>query len=90
MTAQGLYIIAAWFCLVGSIAAAVIWLINSDKQLNQFRANLRPGDYCRAKLPGGKMVRVQIIRRNSQLSVVARDVDTYTTWIIKTAQIFRP
>lgn len=85
--------ITIWVILAAALtitAMVSIYFLNQEKDLKQFRENLRVGDLCRVRIKDGSIIRARIVCRNSAISFVAIDIDSRQRRITSVTQILRP
>lgn len=81
-----LFAAAALFCFSGIGYLAY----QSDLQLKEFRANVRPGQMVRVLRPDGSTVRARILMKHSDIHFVAVDIDTRVQHLTAADCIYKP
>ncbi len=62
----------------------------SNKKTDEFRRNLRCGDMVKLRTFSGKYVKARILRRNSDISFNAIDIDNRNNYLTTVQNLFRP
>ena len=77
------------FAIAVALTGVFAWL-QYRASLEEFRANLRPGQMVRLLRPDGTTVRARIMVKESDRHFVAIDIDTKTKHITASDFIFEP
>ena len=75
---------------IAASATGVFLWFKYQASLEEFRANIRPGQMVRILRPDGSTVRARIVVKNSDFHFVAIDIDTKVRHFTAASCIYKP